>query len=77
MLTGLASTPSHLFASGERWSIVGAMLFALSGLVLLTNKRPQEDNGPALGRWKGFRTIAAVSPLMIIAGGIMMIVAVV
>jgi hypothetical protein len=77
MLIGLAESSSHLFSSGERWSLVGAMLFALSGLVLLTNKRPPEDNGPALGRWKGFRSIAAASPLMIVAGGVMMVVAVV
>ena len=77
VLTGVALASSHLLASGERWSLVGAMLFALSGVVLLTNKRPPEGNGPALGRWKGFRSIAVASPLMIIAGGVMMAVAVV
>jgi hypothetical protein len=76
VLTGLAESSSHLFASGESWAISGAIVFAVSGLVFF-KKRPPDDLDAALGRWKGYRLVAMLSPLVIVVGGVMMLVAVV
>ena len=77
MLTGLAESSSHLFASGENWAISGAIVFAVSGLVFFRKRPPDDLGGAALGRWKGLRTVAMLSPVLILVGGVMMLVAVV
>jgi hypothetical protein len=76
MLTMLASTSSPVFSHGENLSIVGAILFVMSGVAFLTGSRPSEDSG-TLSRWKAIQMTALLSPLVIVVGGVMMIVAVV
>jgi hypothetical protein len=76
MLTGLASTSSAVFAHGENLSITGAIIFVMSGVAFITGSRPSEDSG-ALSRWKAIQTTVMISPLLIVAGGVMMIAAVV
>jgi hypothetical protein len=76
MLTGVALASSHLLASGERWSITGAIVCTLACLWLRFGLRPEKE-GTNLGRWKGVQLVAVLSPLLILAGGVMMLAAVV
>ena len=74
MLIELASTSSPLFVHGERLSVIGVIFLAMAGAVFLYRQRA--GNGP-YGRWATIKMTVAFSPILIIAGGIMMIVAVV
>lgn len=48
----------------------------MSGVAFLTGSRPPEDSG-TLNRWKTIQMTVMISPLLIVAGGVMMIAAVV